>query len=171
MKSITRMLIVTLFVTTVYQSQAASAFQETNQLQLVFDHYFALKDGLVKTDANTASIKAKDLAAAINTVKMDKLPMNVHTVWMKVLKDLKEDAEHINESKDIAHQRDHFMTLSKNMYEVIKVTKPTETVFYQYCPMANKGKGANWLSRENTVKNPYYGAQMLSCGKTVETIK
>jgi hypothetical protein len=30
---------------------------------------------------------------------------------------------------------------------------------------------ANWLSKENTVKNPYYGSQMLSCGKTVETIK
>jgi hypothetical protein len=30
---------------------------------------------------------------------------------------------------------------------------------------------ANWLSKENAVKNPYYGSQMLTCGKTVETIK
>ncbi|MEL4486117.1 DUF3347 domain-containing protein, partial [Shewanella algae] len=79
--------------------------------------------------------------------------------------------EHINESKDIAHQRDHFMSLSKNIYEVIKVAKPTDAVYYQYCPMANKGKGANWLSKENAIKNPYYGTQMLSCGKTVEIIK
>jgi len=145
--------------------------QETNQLTVVFDTYFALKDALVKTDGNTASAKAKDLETAINAVKMDKLPMNVHTVWMKVLKDLKEDAEHINGTKDISHQRDHFMSLSKNMYELIKVAKPTEAVYYQFCPMANDGKGANWLSKESGVKNPYYGSQMLTCGRTVETIK
>jgi hypothetical protein len=37
--------------------------------------------------------------------------------------------------------------------------------------MYNDGKGANWLSKESTIKNPYYGSQMLTCGKTVETIK
>lgn len=148
-----------------------NAAQETNQLTAVFDSYFSLKDALVKTDGNVASAKAKDLETAINSVKMDKLPMNVHTVWMKVLNDLKEDAEHINGTKDIAHQRDHFMSLSKNMYDLIKVSKPAETVYYQFCPMANDGKGANWLSKESGVKNPYYGSQMLTCGKTVETIK
>ncbi len=148
-----------------------NAAQETNQLTAVFDSYFSLKDALVKTDGNVASAKAKDLETSINSVKMDKLPMNVHTVWMKVLNDLKEDAEHINGTKDIAHQRDHFMSLSKNMYELIKVVKPAETVYYQFCPMANDGKGANWLSKESGVKNPYYGSQMLTCGKTVETIK
>ena len=145
--------------------------QETNQLKAVFDSYFSLKDALVKTDGTVASTKAKDLQAAINAVKMDKLAMDVHTVWMKVLNDLKEDTEHINNTKDVAHQRDHFMSLSKNMYELIKVAKPTETVYYQFCPMANDGKGANWLSRENGIKNPYYGSQMLTCGRTVETIK
>lgn len=37
--------------------------------------------------------------------------------------------------------------------------------------MANDGKGANWLSKENVIKNPYYGSEMLHCGKTVEIIK
>ena len=37
--------------------------------------------------------------------------------------------------------------------------------------MANNGKGANWLSKENKVQNPYYGSVMLTCGKVVETIK
>jgi len=149
----------------------ANAAQETNQLTAVFDSYFSLKDALVKTDGTIASAKAKDLQTAINAVKMDKLAMDVHTVWMKILNDLKEDAEHINNTKDIAHQRDHFMSLSTNMYALIKVAKPTETVYYQFCPMANEGKGANWLSKESGVKNPYYGSMMLTCGKTVGTIK
>ena len=50
------------------------------------------------------------------------------------------------------------------------VSKNETPVYYQFCPMANDGKGANWLSKENAVKNPYYGSMMLSCGKTVETI-
>lgn len=148
-----------------------NATQEKNQLAAVFDNYFALKDALVKTDGNTASAKAKDIQTAIYAVKMDKLPMNVHTVWMKVVSDLKEDAGQISGTKDISHQRDHFMSLSKNMYELVKVAKPAETVYYQFCPMANDGKGANWLSKESGVRNPYYGSQMLTCGKTVETIK
>jgi len=63
------------------------------------------------------------------------------------------------------------MSLSKNMYELIKVSKSETPVYYQHCPMANDGKGANWLSKENAIKNPYYGSQMLTCGSIVETIK
>ena len=145
--------------------------QEASHLKAVFESSFAIKDALVKTDGNAASAKAKDLQTAIAAVKMETLSTTEHTIWMKVKKDLAFDAEHINETKDASHQRDHFMSLSKNMYELIKVTKQDSPVYYQFCPMANSGKGANWLSMENAVKNPYYGSQMLTCGKVVETIK
>ncbi len=145
--------------------------QEVNQLKAVFDNYFALKDALVKSDGNMASDKAKELLNALNVVQMNKLSNEQHTVWMKVMKDLKFDTEHIEETKDVGHQRDHFNTLSDNMYQLLKVSKQETPTYYQHCPMANDGKGANWLSKENTVKNPYYGSQMLTCGKTVETIK
>lgn len=55
--------------------------------------------------------------------------------------------------------------------DLIKVSKQETPIYYQFCPMANNGKGANWLSKENVVKNPYYGSMMLSCGKVTETIK
>lgn len=144
---------------------------EAPQLKAVFDNYFALKDALVKTDGNTASTKAIDLLTAISAVKMEKLAMDEHMAWMKVMKDLAFDAEHISETKDPSHQRDHFTTLSKNMYALMKVSKQETPTYFQHCPMANDGKGADWLSKENAIKNPYFGSQMLSCGKTVETIK
>lgn len=144
---------------------------ETPQLKAVFDNYFALKDALVKTDGSTASAKANDLLTAISAVKMEKLAMDEHMAWMKVMKDLAFDAEHITETKEPSHQRDHFMTLSKNMYALMKVSKQETSTYYQHCPMANDGKGADWLSKENAIKNPYYGSMMLNCGKTVETIK
>lgn len=145
--------------------------QETNQLNAVFESYFAVKDALVKTDGNTASAKAKDLSNVISAVKMETLTTDEHNVWMEVMKDLAFDAEHISDTKEIGHQRDHFMSLSKNMYELIKVSKSETPIYYQHCPMANGGKGANWLSKENAIKNPYYGSKMLTCGSTVETLK
>ena len=152
-------------------SGAKVEVQNTSQLKAVFDNYFAVKDALVKTDGNTASTKATALLSIINAVKMETLKADEHTVWMKVLKNIKEDAEHIAETKDAKHQRDHFDTLSKNIYELIKVSKQDTPTYLQHCPMANDGKGADWLSKENVVKNPYYGSMMLSCGKVTETIK
>ena len=144
---------------------------QVSQLKAVFDNYFAVKEALVKTDGNTASAKATALLSAINTVKMETLTTEEHTVWMNVLKNLKEDVEHIADTKDAGHQRDHFDTLSKSIYELIKVSKQETPTYLQHCPMANDGKGADWLSKENVVKNPYYGSMMLSCGKVTETIK
>lgn len=155
---------------TIAENQASSNSELTkqgNMLQSVFDNYFLLKDALVKTDSKIAATKAKDLLTSIEAVKMETLDMEVHMVWMKVLKDLTTESKNISETQDIKKQRDIFKSLSKSTYELIKVSKPTETVYYQYCPMQD----ANWLSKENAVKNPYYGSQMLTCGKTVETIK
>lgn len=155
----------------VQESSVSQQANETNQLKAVFDNYFAVKDALVKTDGNTASAKAKELLLAINTIKMEKLSMEEQTVWMKVLSNLKEDVEHISDTKNASHQRDHFITLSISVYKLIKVSKQDSPTYFQHCPMANDGKGADWLSKENTIKNPYYGSMMLSCGKTLETIK
>jgi copper chaperone CopZ len=145
--------------------------QEVDQMASVFDNYFAVKDALVETNGAVAAVKSNSLLTAIKAVNMNKLPMDVHMVWMKVFKELQESAEQIADSIDISSQRDQFIGLSKNMYALMKAAKYEQPIYYQFCPMANGGKGANWLSKDNEVKNPYYGSQMLSCGKTVETIK
>lgn len=148
-----------------------ASIQEASPLKSVLDNYFAVKEALVKTDGNTASTKAAALLSAINAVKMETLKTEEHTIWMKVLKDIKEDTERIANTKDAKQQRNNFDTLSKNIYDLIKVSKQETPTYLQHCPMANDGKGADWLSKENAVKNPYYGSMMLTCGKVVETIK
>lgn len=145
--------------------------ESSKPLELVYNAYFELKDALVASDSKVVSEKANELLASIDKVDMKSLKMDVHMVWMNVLKPLKEDAKVIASSNDIEEQRKQFISLSYNMYKIIKIEKSETTVYYQHCPMANKGKGANWLSKENEVKNPYYGSKMLKCGKTVETIK
>jgi GTPase Era involved in 16S rRNA processing len=145
--------------------------QSNTSINKVLTAYIQLKDALVKSDVTVASNMAKTLLSTMEEVKMSELNTNTHAQWMKFVKDLKDDAEHISETKEITHQRDHFMALSKNLYAVMKESKSEIPIFYQFCPMANKGKGANWLSLESKIKNPYYGNQMLTCGKVVDTIQ
>ncbi|ASS50873.1 MAG: mercury transporter [Candidatus Fluviicola riflensis] len=140
-----------------------------NLLEDVYAAYFATKDALVKDDGATTSAKANELAKAIRAVDMKAMSAEEHAAWMKIEKGLLMHAEHIGETKDIEHQREHFVLLSKNLYSVVKVLKADQTIYYQHCPMYNGG--ADWLSKENAVKNPYYGSSMLTCGKTTETIK
>lgn len=154
-----------------HSETTTNVIQNENQLKAVFDNYFLLKDALITSDGIKTALASKELFAAVNNVKMDKLEMDVHMVWMKVVNLIKEDAELISKSKDINKQRNHFTTLSKDIYSLLKVAKYEVPVYFQHCPMYNDGKGANWLSKENAVKNPYYGSMMLTCGKTVETIK
>ena len=143
-----------------------NATDSKNQLQPIFDNYFLLKDALVKTDEKVAAKTAIVLSLSITAVKMESLKTDEHRIWMKVFQSLTNDTKSISETQNIEKQRNVFNSLSKGVYELIKVSKPTETVYYQYCPM----KKMNWLSKENTIKNPYYGAMMLNCGSIVETL-
>ena len=92
---------------------------------------------------------------------------------MDIAENAKENAEHIGDNAGkIDHQREHFMSLSNNLTTVVKTLKINEeTAYSQFCPMANDGKGAYWLSKEDKVKNPYYGKKMLTCGSVKETLK
>ena len=145
----------------------ATEIADSNQLQSVYDAYFAVKDALIKSDAKLTSAKAKDLLAAITEVKMDKLKSDEHNVWMKAVKKMTADAKSISTSSDLKKQRETFKSLTKSTYDLIKVSKSNEVVYKQHFPMAD----ADWLSKEKAVKNPYYGSSMLTCGNVVETIK
>ena len=88
-----------------------------------------------------------------------------------LIQKLKEDSKLITAATESEVQRTHFSTLSDNLYELVSKSSSNKTVLYrQHCPMAFDNKGANWLSAEEEIKNPYFGDKMLSCGKVTETI-
>lgn len=140
-------------------------------LQAVFAKYFNVKDALVRTDAAAAKQEAQQLVKEINAVDMSTLGSKEHDVWMKVLKNVKATSTEIAASTQIDKQRKAFVSLSEDFAALAKVSKNASTVYILHCPMANDNKGANWLSLESAVKNPFYGAKMMSCGSLKETIK
>nr|WP_315197447.1 DUF3347 domain-containing protein [uncultured Flavobacterium sp.] len=146
---------------------AHSEKSQGGALQGVYEAYFKLKDAFVQSNSTAVSANAKVLLEVISSVKMESLSVEEHKIWMKVSATLTAQSSAIATAAVLEKQRESFKELSKNFYELMKNAKTAEPVYYQYCPMAD----ANWLSKESSIKNPYYGAQMLSCGKTVETIQ
>ncbi|WP_281635229.1 DUF3347 domain-containing protein [Flavobacterium marginilacus] len=138
-----------------------------NPLQEVYDAYFTLKDAFIQSNSTTVSAGAKALLILISSVKTESLSAQEQKIWMKINASLITQSSAITKTNNIEKQREIFKELFKTFYELIKNIKIADPVYYQYCPMAD----ANWLSKESAVKNPYYGSQMLTCGKTVEIIK
>jgi hypothetical protein len=151
------------------QTKPVTMDQHQSSLTLVLNQYFSVKDALVNTDVVLATVKVTELVNTIKTIDAAKLSAEEAVIWKKVSKDLTANAEKMAAVKDISKQREAFASLSQNLYALAKVAKKETTVYYQYCPMFNNG--AYWLSREETIKNPYYGSQMLTCGSNKETLK
>ncbi|MBN8853792.1 MAG: hypothetical protein BGO55_11265 [Sphingobacteriales bacterium 50-39] len=138
------------------------------QVSNILPSYYGVKDALVAGDANAAAARAGELLKAIDGVDMSKMPGKDHTAFMAVKDKLAFDARHISEKKEIGHQREHFASLSTNMMTLAKDVKLSEQAIYEdYCPM----KKATWLTNDQTIKNPYYGSSMLTCGKIKSTLK
>ena len=87
---------------------------------------------------------------------------------MNVLTDLETISKQISTEKNIEKQRELFAKFSEPIYKLAKVAQLDYTVYYQNCPMFNGG--SNWLSKEENIKNPFYGNMMLTCGSTVEKL-
>ena len=45
------------------------------------------------------------------------------------------------------------------------------TIYIQHCPMADNNKGADWLSLNKAIKNPYFGDKMLHCGSVIKVVE
>jgi hypothetical protein len=162
----------TAFVSAIFVAVSfyASAYhvRDNSSLSPLLTLYYQLKDALIKSDANAASVKAGELYKAIEGVDAKTLSEQESKAFTALHYKLSYDARHISQVKELPHQREHFATLSENMYALAKAVKlSAQPVYEQYCPMKN----AYWLSNEIKIKNPYYGNEMLTCGEVKDTLK
>ena len=131
----------------------------------IIKDYLALKNALVADNDKAAANAGKQLYTTIKNVDMNAIPANKHKEYMEIAENAKENAEHISDNAGkIDHQREHLASLSKDVSDLITLFGTTQKLYQDYCPMYNDGKGAVWISEAKTIKNPYYGSKMLTCG-------
>src|SRR4051794_18081677 len=134
--------------------------------------YIDMKNALTNDNGNEAASAGKQFSEAVAKVDEGSLSAAQKKVYDDVKDDIKENAEHISTNGGkIAHQREHFDILSKDMYDLVKAFKSSQTLYQDHCPMYNDGKGATWLSEVKDIKNPYLGKKMPDCGTVKEEIK
>jgi Cu(I)/Ag(I) efflux system membrane fusion protein len=115
--------------------------------------YRQLKIALSSDNFEDAKTNYKKLVASFSILKLRKL----------------QDTDKI---MSIDELREEFLALSEDIIAIAKTSNPTDQLLYvQLCPMANNSEGGSWLSFTKEIKNPYYGASMLTCGSTIDSIQ
>lgn len=152
-----------------YTANTPTAFKE--QLTAMANTYFSVKDALVESNNKKAIEGANEMLNKAKEVDMSLVKGKAHIFWMEQLKAIQSHGKKITETEDIEAQRKQFDFLSQALIKSIKVFGITNSTFYvQHCPMANDNEGADWLSKQEKILNPYFGEKMLTCGTVQDTI-
>lgn len=141
-------------------------------IRKIVDQYLNIKNALANDNSSEAANGAKAMKDAIGKLDKSLLTGEQKTAYDTNEEELKEHADHIAKNGDnIKHQRSHFVQMSEVVYELVRDFGAGRPVYHDHCPMARDNQGAMWISETKEIKNPYFGAQMLKCGKVEEVIQ
>lgn len=143
--------------TTAQNTSPAGPSFNSDELTNVYAHYTHLKNNLVASNEAESKTAASALKTATDALKDA---------------DLAKAASVTASANDLAAIRASLSDLSKQLERVIKKAGlKNGEVYVEFCPMANNDKGGFWLSNSKEIQNPYYGEQMMKCGRVEETLK
>lgn len=139
----------------------------------ILNGYLQLKNALANDNSKEAATAGNAIVSVLAKVDTLSLSGSQQKVYADLQDDAREHAEHIGANPGkLDHQREHFEMLSKDVNDLIKnFGNGGQTLYRDFCPMANDGKGASWISEVKEIKNPYMGKKMATCGSVKETFK
>lgn len=137
----------------------------------IISSYLSVKDDLVLSNPKSVAQSAAFFKRATKGFDKSYLTLNQKKVYDTYFEKISAQMQNLSELSDIEKQRSVFADLTQNIYQLALAFGYNNTLFNNECPMAQNGQGANWLSAEPEIKNPYYGSSMLSCGKIIEEIR
>ncbi|HEY9195499.1 MAG TPA: DUF3347 domain-containing protein, partial [Mucilaginibacter sp.] len=136
---------------------ASAQTPDTANTAGVFNAYIGLKDQFLKSDVSGIKSAASALEGKLAAIKGCS-----ETAAL---------ANKIASATDLKEQRADFLLLSKDIITLVKGSKPKATTIYvDFCPMADSGKGGYWLSLNKEIENPYFPEHMKECGRVQEQI-
>lgn len=133
-----------------------------------FEAYFRLKDALVAGDSVQAPKLAVALDGTFHNMDRNKLTAAQQAVWDELMATIMEPLHPFYIATGLEEQRALFAQLTPGMLQLAQLTDLDSPLYLMHCPMYSGG--ADWLSRERAVRNPFFGAAMMSCGSVKEVI-
>lgn len=145
---------------------SANTDEMKGDLSFVLSDYFALNESLVQDDAATAAEASEKLVASLKGFTGSRLSEDEQKEVDEIMESALENAEHISENAgEISHQREHLVSLSTDIKDLIAIIGTSQKLYEDFCPMANDNNGAIWISNKEAISNPYMGTKMPTCGK------
>lgn len=141
-----------------------------NDLAELFNAYENIQIALAADNFDDAKRATDTMHKLSHTIKRSQLTKDVKSAWFGQQEPLDLSLKAALKTTDIEGLRKGFESISKGMIILAKVAKP-EGLKVFHCPMAMDNKGANWLQRNETTANPYFGSSMLRCGYEVKAKK
>nr|WP_321409130.1 DUF3347 domain-containing protein [uncultured Carboxylicivirga sp.] len=150
-------------------------YQPTQEIQVeleqVIDAYLRIEVALIKGDEQGVNNSVDVMANKIMAVQPTQLFDKGSEAWKNHQAFYKSKLKEMRHITGLENKRSYFSHLSEIMYCTIKSFGLKQgKLFAIYCPMALDNKGAYWISDSKTIKNPYMGEKMLTCGEIKEEL-
>lgn len=142
-----------------------------NQLHVVVEAYLAMKEALVEGDEKQVAKGSSVLLAALQKLDGNKLTGEAKAFWDEKRSFLLQHARLSKEADTMEGKRENFIYLSQPLIKVVESFGAKQTLYVDYCPMAQQGNGAYWLSEVEEIRNPFMPKEMLTCGEVKDVIK
>lgn len=151
------------------ESVYTTKIQQT--LTPLYRAYLDMKNGLIKDDFEIAQKAGMRMKETLSEIEMSLFKGEPHEIWMKYDQEIGSHLERIAHFSYIEELRKAFQGISDGMIGLTNSFKPFgETLYVQHCPMVDDFNGAEWLSTEEEIRNPYFGSSMLTCGEVTTII-
>lgn len=150
-----------------YRENTPEAFR--TQLGKVVEAYLPLKDRMVATELADEALLTS-LRGTLARVDMMQVKGGAHVYWMKQMEAIEAHANILLEKDEVEAQREQFGFISQALINALTAFGVDGTYYVQFCPMAFDNAGANWLSNEEQIRNPYFGEMMLKCGSVTNEL-
>lgn len=151
---IIRLLVVATLIAAPLAGYAEDKMEEPALMQpvkSVYDSYLKIQAELAKDSTKDVAGNASAIAKAVRGDEMKMLPS-----------DVAKQADDLVKAKDLKAAREAFKPLSASLIKYLKDSKAGKDTYHEaYCPMVK----ASWLQTDKSIKNPYMGKEMLTCGE------
>ncbi|UCE02354.1 MAG: efflux RND transporter periplasmic adaptor subunit [Candidatus Latescibacterota bacterium] len=137
-------------------------------LTALFQRYFEVQEALAADELGRAQAQFARLAHETQLVSHDVLQEPARAEWREFATRIVDASSSGESAANLKTARSAFDDLSKAVIAVEEQFGHAgpATHYRIHCPMAFDNRGADWLQKDDTLRNPYFGKTMLRCGTT-----
>lgn len=149
---------------------AVSDQKFSKMLSSLFNPYFDVVTALSNDDLAGAKEACNKISEALPELQKHYQDLGIQNdTWTNLYEHSLMSLNRMQQAEKLDPFRKAFSHLSATFIKIQNTFGHVlETYYKMHCPMALKGKGADWLQTNKEISNPYFGAKMLGCGSVEE---